>query len=137
MRLTLFFVITFSLLSQFSWAQQPYSFRSELNEKRYFSLIEELRCPKCQNQNLADSESQIAADLREQVFLLLKEGKTDQEIMDYMVARYGEFVLYRPVYKPGTWLLWYGPFSLLIGGLLVFYCVIRRNRVVQQEESEC
>lgn len=103
-------------------------FSSSLNQARYQSLVEELRCPKCQNQNLADSGSGIAVDLREQVYQMIEQGKTDQEIVDYMVARYGEFVLYRPPYSSATFLLWYGPFILLGLGLLIFFFIVMANR---------
>lgn len=109
-------------------AQEEMTFRTELNKTRYQSLVEELRCPKCQNQNLADSGSGIAVDLREQVYQMIEQGKTDQEIVDYMVARYGEFVLYRPQHSTATFLLWYGPFILLGIGLLAFIFVVMTNR---------
>tara|TARA_R110001632_G_scaffold7435_1_gene29671 strand:- start:49788 stop:50198 length:411 start_codon:yes stop_codon:yes gene_type:complete len=111
-----------------SMAEELMLFSSSLNQARYQSLVEELRCPKCQNQNLADSGSGIAVDLREQVYQMIEQGKTDQEIVDYMVARYGEFVLYRPPYSSATFLLWYGPFILLGLGLLIFFFIVMANR---------
>lgn len=98
-------MVTFSLSV---FAQEQMSFSSELNKIRYQSLVEELRCPKCQNQNLADSGSGIAVDLRELVHQMIEQGKTDQEIVDYMVARYGSFVLYRPQHSTATFftLVW-------------------------------
>tara|TARA_R110001599_G_scaffold88069_3_gene234174 strand:- start:42 stop:452 length:411 start_codon:yes stop_codon:yes gene_type:complete len=111
-----------------SIAEELMSFSSSLNQTRYQSLVEELRCPKCQNQNLADSGSGIAVDLREQVHQMIEQGKTDQEIVDYMVARYGAFVLYRPPHSSATFLLWYGPFIFLSLGLLVFAFVVMANR---------
>ena len=116
------------LLSLSVFAQEQMTFSSELNKTRYQSLVEELRCPKCQNQNLADSGSGIAVDLRELVHQMIEQGKTDQEIVDYMVARYGSFVLYRPQHSTATFLLWYGPFILLGIGLLAFISVVRMNR---------
>ncbi|MBJ7536767.1 cytochrome c-type biogenesis protein [Marinomonas transparens] len=115
-------------LSSFAWAEEVMSFSSDLNQIRYQSLVNELRCPKCQNQNLADSGSGIAVDLREQVHQMIEDGKSDQEIVDYMVARYGEFVLYRPQHSSATFLLWYGPFILLAIGFTIFVSVIVRNR---------
>jgi cytochrome c-type biogenesis protein CcmH len=109
-------------------AQELLTFSSTLNQTRYQNLIEELRCPKCQNQNLADSASGIAVDLREQVHQMIEANKSDQEIVDYMVARYGEFVLYRPVHSSATFLLWYGPFILLGIGLFTFVLVVMPNR---------
>ncbi|WP_421855121.1 cytochrome c-type biogenesis protein [Marinomonas sp.] len=112
------------LFSLSAFAQEQMLFSSELNKTRYQSLVEELRCPKCQNQNLADSGSGIAVDLRELVHQMIDQGKTDQEIVDYMVARYGSFVLYRPQHSTATFLLWYGPFILLGIGLLAFVAVV-------------
>ncbi|MBD5769861.1 cytochrome c-type biogenesis protein [Marinomonas colpomeniae] len=109
-------------------AQELLTFSSTLNQTRYQNLIEELRCPKCQNQNLADSASGIAVDLREQVHQMIEANKSDQEIVDYMVARYGEFVLYRPIHSSATFLLWYGPFILLGIGLFTFVLVVMANR---------
>lgn len=118
-------VLAFSVSSM---ADEIVQFSSPLNKTRYQSLIEELRCPKCQNQNLADSASGIAVDLREQVHQMIENRKTDQEIIEYMVARYGEFVLYRPQQSSATFLLWYGPFILLGLGVVVFVLVLRANR---------
>lgn len=118
-------VLAFSVSSM---ADEIMQFSSALNKTRYQSLIEELRCPKCQNQNLADSASGIAVDLREQVHQMIENRKTDQEIIEYMVARYGEFVLYRPQQSSATFLLWYGPFILLGLGLVAFVLVLRANR---------
>lgn len=116
------------LFSLSAFAQEQMLFSSELNKTRYQSLVEELRCPKCQNQNLADSGSGIAVDLRELVHQMIEQGKTDQEIVDYMVARYGSFVLYRPQLSTATFLLWYGPFILLGIGVLAFVAVVMANR---------
>ncbi|MEP0072230.1 MAG: cytochrome c-type biogenesis protein [Marinomonas sp.] len=123
--LFIWFVLAFSVSSM---ADEIIQFSSPLNKTRYQSLIEELRCPKCQNQNLADSASGIAVDLREQVHQMIENRKTDQEIIEYMVARYGEFVLYRPQQSSATFLLWYGPFILLGLGLVAFVLVLRANR---------
>jgi cytochrome c-type biogenesis protein CcmH len=91
-------------------------------EQRLNALAEELRCLVCQNESLAGSRAELAQDLRREVRGLLKEGKTDQEAKDFLVSRYGDFVLYRPPVKPTTYLLWIGPFLLLIAGL---YALIR------------
>jgi cytochrome c-type biogenesis protein CcmH len=82
-------------------------------------LTQTLRCPKCQNQDIADSNAPIAADLRREVYQLIVQGKTDQQITDFMVARYGDFVRYKPALNKRTWILWYGPLALLILGLSV------------------
>lgn len=104
-----------------------YVFTDDVSKKRYQALVKELRCPKCQNQNLADSNSQIAVDLRERVYLMINEGKSDKEIVDYMVARYGDFVLYRPKVNELTYLLWFGPAIVLLLGVVVVVLVVRRK----------
>ncbi|HLS98815.1 MAG: cytochrome c-type biogenesis protein [Porticoccaceae bacterium] len=123
-----------ALLALLLWACQAFAVieiaplsNAEL-EARYRVLIEELRCPKCQNQNLADSDAPIAADLRGEVRRLLEEGRGDDEIAAHLVARYGEFVLYRPAVKGNTLLLWYGPAALALLGLVALALVVRRHR---------
>lgn len=86
-----------------------------------------LRCLVCQNQTLAESDADLAADLRREVRELALAGRTDDEIRHYLVARYGDFVLYDPPLKPVTWLLWFGPFALLAGGVVVWLTVGRRR----------
>lgn len=102
----------------------------EAVEKRLVAISEELRCLVCQNESLAASQADLANDLRREIRKMIGEGKTDREILDFMVARYGDFVRYRPPVKPTTWALWGGPFILLAGGLgaLVFF-LRRRNRM--------
>ena len=98
----------------------PLEFRDPAEEARFHALVAELRCVMCQNQSLADSNAQIAFDLRREVLDLMREGKSDAEIKDFLVARYGEFVLYRPRMETTTYLLWLGPvLLLLIGGVVV------------------
>jgi cytochrome c-type biogenesis protein CcmH len=96
-------------------------------EARLKTLSEELRCLVCQNQTLADSSAPLAEDLRREVRELAQQGKSDAEIKQYLVARYGDFVLYKPPVKPTTWLLWFGPFAFLLGGALVWLVVLRRR----------
>ena len=95
---------------------------------RYQQLVAEYRCPKCQNQNLAESNSPISIDLRAEIRRLLEEGASDAEISDYLVARYGEFVLYRPRVQATTYLLWLAPAALLLMGLLIVVFIIRRQQ---------
>jgi cytochrome c-type biogenesis protein CcmH len=97
-------------------------------EARMMALAEELRCLVCQNQTLADSQADLAADLRQEIRELMQKGQSDEQIKRYLVARYGDFVLYRPPLKPTTWLLWFGPALLLIGGLTALYAVLLRRR---------
>lgn len=97
-------------------------------QRRYQVLIEELRCPKCQNQNLAGSDSPVAMDLRREVRRLLEEGLSDREIHDYLVARFGDFVLYRPPFQRNTLVLWLAPGLFAAVGLLVLILVVMRAR---------
>ena len=115
------------------------TFADEAMETRYNTLINELRCLVCQNQNLADSNAELAQDLRKQVHKMLDQGKSDQEIVDFMVQRYGDFVLYRPPFKTRTLLLWLGPFVFLLIGVwfLIRYItsqVARSPSIVTDEE---
>lgn len=110
-------------------------FTDPVMEKRYQSLIKELRCPKCQNQNLADSNSEIAQDLRNEVFEMLANGKADMEITNYMVERYGEFVLYRPRVNQLTYILWFAPAVLIFIGVVVVIVIARRKAKPEKELS--
>jgi cytochrome c-type biogenesis protein CcmH len=106
-------------------------------EKRVMALSAELRCLVCQNQSLADSHADLAVDLRNQVRVLMQQGKTDAEIKAYLTDRYGDFVLYRPPVKSTTWLLWLGPFLLLAAGLLGLVVYLRRRaRTVAAERAD-
>ena len=106
----------------------PLAFESTTEEKRFRGLIHELRCVMCQNQSLADSNAQIAHDLRREVLSLMRRGHSDAEIRDHLVARYGEFVLYRPRVGPATWLLWFGPLLVLGAGVAVIWRVVASRR---------
>ncbi|MBL8487079.1 MAG: cytochrome c-type biogenesis protein CcmH [Rhodocyclaceae bacterium] len=107
-------------------------------EKRLNAISEELRCLVCQNESLAGSRADLAQDLRREIRNLIKQGKTDAEIMDFMVGRYGDFVRYRPPVKPTTWLLWGGPFVLGLAGVagLVAYLRRRGRRVDENPLSD-
>ena len=125
----------FMLLSSFMLAAaiDVYKFDDPEKEKRFHELAFELRCPKCQNQNIADSNAAIAQDLRTKIFQMLNADKSDDEIVDYMVERYGDFVLYEPRVKPETYLLWFGPGLFLLLGLVIVVFIIRsRNKDYQQ-----
>jgi cytochrome c-type biogenesis protein CcmH len=102
-------------------------FETEAQEARYKALIDELRCPKCLNTNLSGSDSPIASDLRRTVGRMIREGHTDDEIRDYLLSRYGDFILYRPRLTAGTVLLWFGPAVLLVVGLVVIGLIVRRQ----------
>lgn len=96
-------------------------------EQRLIAISEEMRCLVCQNESLAGSRSDLALDLRRELRNLIKQGKTDAEIREFMVSRYGDFVLYRPPVKPSTWLLWAGPFALMVFGVAVLFTYLRRR----------
>lgn len=116
---------------------ETYEFSDEVTRERFQSLSEELRCPKCQNQNLADSNSPIARDLRRQVYEQLTAGQSDQQIVDFMVDRYGEYVLYKPKFDPVTYVLWIGPAGFGALGLLILAIVVfmqRRKKPTENEE---
>jgi cytochrome c-type biogenesis protein CcmH len=102
-------------------------------EQRLVTIAEELRCLVCQNESLAGSRADLAQDLRREVRTLIKSGKSDAEIKEYLVTRYGDFVLYRPPVKPTTWLLWFGPLLLLVGAAWVLINIIRRSQ--KQKDS--
>lgn len=108
-------------------AIDTYEFADAATRDRFHGLTAELRCPKCQNQNLADSNAPIAEDLRAEVYRLLKEGKSDREIKDYLVDRYGEYVLYKPEFSQQTWLLWGAPVILLVLALVIVLSIARRR----------
>ena len=103
-------------------------FESPQQEQRYKNIIEELRCLVCQNQNLAGSDAGLAQDLRKQVYKMLREGQSDKEILDFMVTRYGDFVLYRPPFNAVTFFLWVGPFIIFAIGLIVLVRFIRQRK---------
>ena len=97
-------------------------------ERRLIAISAELRCLVCQNESLAGSRADLALDLRREIRALIRDNKTDAQIMEFMVVRYGDFVLYRPPVKPVTWLLWLGPFLLLVGAIVVLLRTVRSNQ---------
>ncbi|MFA7281742.1 MAG: cytochrome c-type biogenesis protein [Sterolibacterium sp.] len=99
----------------------------EAIEKRMVAISEEMRCLVCQNESLSGSRSELAQDLRREIRTLIKEGKSDQDIMEFMVSRYGDFVRYRPPVKSTTYLLWFGPFLLLVGAIVALVIYLRRR----------
>lgn len=113
-----------------------YDFASPEDEARYKHLAEELRCLVCQNQNLADSNAELAQDLKNEVVRMINEGKNDQEIIDFMVARYGDFVLYRPPVRSSTAMLWFGPFLLFAVGGLILIVMLRRRHAAAPTEAQ-
>ena len=129
-RLLLAWILGASLIGMANAAIDTYQFKDEAERARVRSLTEELRCPKCQNQNIADSNAPIATDLRREIFRMLEEGQSNAQIVDFLVLRYGDFVLYKPPVDTRTYLLWYGPFALLgLGALGLGVLVLRRRKV--------
>ena len=131
-----FFLMT--LASSVNAADDPLEFTDPAQEQRYLALIEGLRCLVCQNQSLADSNADLAQDLRQEVYRLLVEGDNNEDIIKYLVARYGDFVLYRPPFKSTTYLLWLAPLIFLIIGIWITISLIRKQHfhALNEEEQE-
>jgi len=121
-------VASFSAIGQPATDPTPLQFQSPVEEQRFHDLVAELRCVMCQNQSLAESNAQIAVDLRREVLELMRQGKDNREIKQFLVERYGEFVLYRPQVESKTWLLWFGPALVLLAGGLVVVGAVRKRR---------
>lgn len=129
------FLLTVTLFA-FSASASPvetHEFKDQESQARYNQLIKELRCPKCQNQNLADSNSQIAVDLRQEVYEMVQQGKAEHEVADFMVARYGEFVLYKPKVSKLTYILWFGPAVFLLVGVIIVVFILRQKKTTKDE----
>ena len=108
-------------------AIEPMPYRDAAEEARFRALVAELRCVMCQNQSLADSNAGIAEDLRREVLDLMQQGRSDEEIREFLTARYGDFVLYDPPVDARTWLLWFGPALVLLAGVVTVVVVVRRK----------
>ena len=122
--LTLCLVVSGNSVARIS----AYEFQTEEQEAAYNDLVQELRCLVCQNQNIADSNAELAQDLKRKTYELVVSGKSKDEIADYMTQRYGDFVMYRPPVTPTTLLLWVGPFIILFIGVYFLIRVIRNRR---------
>jgi len=117
-------------------AGDVYEFDNDADRERFQHFTYELRCPKCQSQNLAGSDSNISQDLKRELHRLIREGNTDDQVIDFMVTRYGDFVLYNPKFQPNTYALWLGPLVLLFVGLLIFGVVVyRKSKRLQAVEK--
>ena len=114
---------------------ETFKFDSPETEKVFHKLSEELRCLVCQNQNIAESNADLAKDLRLEIYTMLTQGKTEDEIVEFMVDRYGDYVLYRPPFKPMTWLLWFGPAIVFIIGLVFVVRFMKSQNMNRQTES--
>lgn len=121
----------------------PYDYSSDFNTNservRFYKLTKNLRCPKCPNQNIAESNAPISKDLRVLVLSMLHQGKKSQEIIDFLVERYGDFILYKPILRKNTIILWFGPLVVIIIGFIFTNLSFRRKRTVltNQTLSEC
>ena len=132
MRLVLVILLWLASLPAFAQANQqadaaPLQFRDTIEEARFHALAAELRCVMCQNQSLADSNALIALSLRREVLELMRAGQSDTQIKDFLVQRYGEFVLYKPRVEGRTWLLWLGPAAILLAGAALVVVLVRRR----------
>lgn len=123
----LFYLGLPALLWAATAAAEPLEFSNPQSEQRYLALIEEIRCLVCQNQSLADSNAELARDLRNEIRRMIETGRSNARIVEFLVERYGDFVLYRPPLKGATWLLWFGPFLLLPGALAIAFVLIRNQ----------
>lgn len=112
-----------------------YEFDSPQQEAQYRGLIEELRCPKCQNQNLAASDAPIAQDLKQKTYEMVKDGRTDTEIRNYMFERYGDFISYKPPVRPSTWILWFFPPVLLVLLILGWLYKAKKGRAATVSDT--
>jgi cytochrome c-type biogenesis protein CcmH len=128
-------VIRFALIvlffigqAAFAMPVDTFKFESVKQETAFHKLSNELRCLVCQNQSIADSNADLAKDLRNEIYKMLQQGKSEDQIIDFMVQRYGDFVLYNPPMKPLTWLLWFGPVIALLAGFFVVVRYIRNQR---------
>lgn len=109
-------------------ATEVYEFENDEQRERFRRFTYELRCPQCQGQTLAGSDAMVSQDLKRELHRLILEGKSDQEIVDFMVSRYGDFVLYKPRFQANTYLLWLGPAALILIGLSVFGWVLYKRQ---------
>ena len=134
--LVLTLTLSVSALAQSAPVQEPMVFETQQQEDRFKVLTQELRCLVCQNQNLADSDAQLAHDLRAEVHEMLLAGKTDDEIKQFMVERYGDFVLYRPPVQQNTYLLWLAPLGLLFIGALILRVNVKKRAVLLESTPD-
>ena len=129
-------IISFTAVAQKTGVQEPLVFASQQQQERFNKLTEELRCLVCQNQNLADSDAPLAHDLRREVHEMVLAGRTNQQIKEFLVTRYGDFVLYRPPVQKNTYLLWLAPLVLLlIGGLVLRSSISKRSALFETDKE--
>ena len=139
MKLTAFFVtllLSFSVYAQVQAVQEPLVFENQQQQERFDELTKELRCLVCQNQNLADSDAPLAHDLRREVHTMLQTGQSNEQIKQFMVERYGDFVLYRPPVQQNTYLLWLAPAVLLLIGAWVLRSSIKKRAALLANDEK-
>ena len=134
----LYVILLLLSFNVFASSVEIYTFDNVEQEKTYHSLIEDLRCLVCQNQNIAESNAELAKDMRRKTHEMVVQGQSEKEISAFMVARYGDFVLYRPPFEPMTWLLWFGPIIVFSVGLIfvVRYMKSQKENNMRQALSE-
>lgn len=118
----LFFILFTGAQAQ---PQEQYPFVNAQQKQQFQQLLKQVRCVVCQNQDIADSNADLAKDLRQQIYDFIQQNKSDNEILDYLTTRYGEFILFEPLFTKSTWLLWIAPFGMLLLGLLVLFRILR------------
>jgi len=126
--LLVFFVLCLFSINAIAVTADLYPFSKKIEQQRFFKMTSNLRCLVCQNQNIADSRAPLAKDLRDKVYQMVKQGVSDEVIERYFTQRYGDFVLFQPSVNSKTYLLWFGPFVLLLFSLLLLFVVIYRRR---------
>ena len=137
MNRNLFFALLLSMLLPLAHAGEAVPTAEDpVLEKRVMAVSHKLRCLVCQNQTIADSNAELAVDLRNQVREKLKQGESEQEILNYMVNRYGDFVLFKPMVKSITWLLWFGPLLFVMLGIGVLIVMLRQRRKLMQQAQD-
>jgi len=135
LKVLLLLLLSFSAFAQMQQVQEPLIFESQQQQDRFDQLTKELRCLVCQNQNLADSDAPLAHDLRREIHAMLQTGQSDEQIKQFMVERYGDFVLYRPPVQTNTYLLWLAPLVLLLGGALVLRANIKKRTALLGDDQ--
>jgi len=132
----LLLTVSFSAFSQATSVQEPLVFANQQQQERFDRLTQELRCLVCQNQNLADSDAPLAHDLRREVHEMVLAGRTDVQIKQFLVARYGDFVLYRPPVQQNTYMLWLAPLILLLAGAWVLRASIKKRSALLDADQD-
>ncbi len=127
-------VLMLCCLAPLAVAEDVYPFDNELDRERFQRFTNEMRCPKCQSQNLAGSDASISQDLKRELHRLIAAGKTDEEVVDFMVSSYGDYVLYKPRVEGSNLILWFSPFVLLIIGLSAFGWIVIKKQPPADEE---